>query len=1280
MEPRGPEYLEKRDARGSLTGSLEDAATQEALTTPTTGEKLAATFQTFVPGMAGAASEGTIWSPEYWFQDTKFDKASKEAREVVESVPEQDRMSVYEQGSLYAMKKKANAIKTINSANAITAKMSLPETLLYSTMVMPFDPTLYVGAGVYSRVNAMRKIANTSRKAVVAQDAALAGAENALSEGLVQGFTTEDIAPIGIAFGTGLLLGGGVSGAGNLIGHWSAPSAQKKAFVKDAETADSIHKPTVEEEINWVKDENLRTEDFTDPDRIEIGGSTSARVINKIFGWKITLSPNAQIQKLAYEAKPDSDGYASKRLAALEATKYDTQTFRVSDKNNEVDIAGKENVSDIQYALAGFIGEADMYKSFGYKEYLEEMERYHPDEPMPTLYDFEKKLESYRMDAEGRYNLAKETNKIEILKDEAAMEKLRADIEKEIFDTEVDAEGVVTYKDKRMQEIEPFDPERSATTKMEEVDGEIVTTESTLNKTELQEQYLDSVMNQEVNKLARDMTPSPDISMMPASIQKALMANNQYSARMAEYARASGVDPRGSWDPEMYGHRMYDKEFMATADILEMIDDFTEAILSGAEIRAKGEYVPLTYREVKGTKGMARRGSDGVPELSPDITTKKILEYLKFDKRKKSTPDRYTAEQKRYVTDYMNAKYGGNFIKRVAKMSDEEARDFLVLHELEHNKQVEAFGGDKEFREAYFGGSRDFAAKGNAENKYLTDKAIELEAEANFNAIAALDARIKIQIEARKQAALLVDTIRNSTNMRDMLFSKETLTPSPLRKRNYSLDSSKIEKYLNMNGSEVRQGYHYKMKGTIATQKMFGTSDVNKYMDNLDPRIVGEERKLLRTMFETALGTRQIPSDPGNAYKNIARDIKSFNYLTDAGGFAKYAVSELGVAAAKLGFNNVVKEFPAAAKMIQDMYTVKNINANTPEAARARDVIRAADGYDIFTGMNRSALGDHSDADSMIRSGYNNKVIRTVSEKGRELQETMFKFSGLEGATVFSKIILPRAFMGRLFDNIAAGKNVSESLKRWGMTKQDIDGIKKVLDEKGWDKDKFQDYDFAGWEDQQLAHKVQRMIGRMSRDVILRHESLRLPSWMTDGDSSAIIDLTKQFMSFSMMSYDKLLLAGLNDNKAMAAVGMIGSGAILGAFAHIEEEILVATGVKDHEKAVLPYNENAGQFFRRLAIRQSYASLPGNAMELAGFSEMNGGMFTGNFTSSGSDVSRFMGGPALANVIQLSREGGQFFGDPSIKEGLDIAKAIAPMNNLIWYDWSVRAGIAATGE
>jgi len=1289
MAKFGPMYLEESDPQDSLQGSLREEAAQEAFTTPTTGAKLAATAKTFIPGLAGAATEGSIFSLYNYGENPNFDRTTPEAKALVDSVGIDYKEDVFNQGSLYQMKKKVGAIKSMTEANEVMAKAGIVETLLYSTLAMPFDPTLWVGMGIYSRVNAARKMANFSRKSVAGTDALLAGTENAASEALIQAASTEDTNSVGIAFATGILLGGGVSSTGNLIGHWTETSTVKRKFIKDSETADSVHKPSLEEEGKWVDEMNeeqvvVRTEDFSSADRIEIGGSWIAKKVNKIFGMKFTLSPQSRIVKGAYESKPTSDGHLSKQLAAVETTKYDVQTFTVKDKEGRVNLHARENVSDIQYALSGALGDADMHKTIGYKEMIEEYRVNGVDKKdTPTLKEFEINVEKARYEAEYQYSLSKEKNRNTLFEDDAKVESVKTSVEKELFETEALPDGTIEYVDKHMQEIAPFD----TMTFKKEILAESGDKKTTLTKeseeleiTPAQQDYVDTVMNQEFDKMARDMTPAGDISKLPKSIQTVLNANNRYSKEMADQAKIAGIDPRGAFDPEMYGHRMYDKDMIMTADPKQILDDFTDAILYGPRSIAKGDYKKLDFTVDEKMSGkLAYRKEDGSIILAADITAAKILKHIEFDKRVPSTSKNFVSEQKRYTTDFMKKEYGVDFKKSIEKMSDEEATEFLVLHEMEHNRQVGEMG-DIQFKDEYFRSDQTIAGKGNVDNPWIKDGAIKLEAEANVNAITKVGERIAIRRAARLQADSLIKKLQQSENLVDMLFSKEKKTASALRRRSQSLDSTKISKYLNNNGAEVRQAYHYKMKGEVSTNKMFNTSDVEKYMDNLDPRIKGEERKLLRTMFETALGTRQIPSDPGIAYKNIARDIKAFNYLTDAGGFAKYGLSELGVAAAKLGFENVAKEIPAAARMVKEMYQVKDITANTPEAQNFRDIVRFSDAAEIYQNTNRSAIGDVSDVDTMLKSGYDTNWKNVASEKARGLQETMFRVSGLEAVTVFTKVILPRAFMGRLFDNLAAGKNISNTLERWGMTEQDMIGLKKILDEKNWDKDKFQDFDFASWKDQELAIKVQRTIGRMSRDVVLRHEALRLPAWMTDGDASAIVDLTKQFMSFSMMSYDKLLLAGLNDNKAMAAVGMISSGALLGAIGMIQEELLVAGGVKEREKAILPYNENAGKFFRRLAITQSYGSLPGMALELGGFTDLDGGILSGNFGSSASDVSKFVGGPALQNIAQLTRESSQFIGDPSVKEGLDIVRAITPMNNLIWYDWAVRAGISATGD
>jgi len=1279
-------------ARDSLAGSTRQDQVLGSLDTPTVKEKARASFETFVPGMASLNSKGSIFSPDYYLSEKDLDKSSDEFKKYVMSVPTEDRQNVYNQNSTYAAKLASESINTKRDADKVIAKMGIAETILAATLTMPFDPTTYVFGGAYSKISAARKIAGTSRKMTVAHDALLGATEAATSEALVQAYSTKDGGDVAIAFGTAGILAGGASGIGNLIGHMSAPSMVKKKLVQDMETQPASTKPTTTDEIEYVDEVNAINTNNINPDSIEIDVSKTAKVINAVFGWKFTLSPGAQIQKLFYGSKKGTDGHTSKAIAQVEAMKYDTQTFGVTDSTGRQDLTSPDNVSDIQYNLAGIIGQSDMDLTIAYRKRLEEWE-VDKNGPKPSRFDFEVEVESVRSQLALKYETAKVTNRNIIVEDVKQMESIKQSVEKELYDTEVLPDGTVEYVDKHMEKIAPYkdqkiidqayDGKQTMDIEAEKIAAEqagvSIKTEPEIEKTKAQLDYEDVVREQEIDKLARDATPNSDISHLSEPMMDAITGINRYSYDMAEQAKLAGMDKRSSWDPEMYSHRMYDKDAIANVEYTKVVDDFTEAILTGPRSQAEGKYIEVDYNSVKSfPDGRLAQNNNGKIDILENVSAQDIINYMRFDKRTKSITKTFTKEQKRYVNEYMKNTMGIDLDAELRGLSDAEAKEFLALHEKRHDAQRDKYGDD--YTKEYYSGDRSLAEGGNAENKFLSKRAIEFEADANRQALKDLKKNMAARLAAKKEAQTIVNNINNSGSLRDIMFPQTASTKAPLKRRSLSLNTDKIAPYLNTNGSEVRQGYHYQMKGEISTNKMFNTSKVEEYMKNLDPRIVGEERKLLETMFETALGSRQIPSDPGAAYRSITRDLKTWNYLTDAGGFAKYAVSELGVAGAKLGFNNVMREMPAAAKMVSDMYSLKDINANTPEAIRTREIIRMSEAYEIYSNKNRSALGDTSDLDTMMKSGYDSRLANRVSQSMRGMQETMFKLSGLEAATVFSKLILPRAFMGRLFDNIAAGKDVSKSLKRWGITKQDMEGLKAILDKNGWDKNKLQDFAFDKWEDQVLAHKIQMVTGRMSRDVILRHESLRIPSWMTDGDGSAILDLTKQFMSFNMMSYDKLLLAGMNDNKAMAATGMIASGAILGLFATMQEKLLVAAGVKNEEDAILPTNGNAAKFFRQLAVRQSYASLPGSAMELAGFSDWDGGAFMGNYTTGTRDMSKFIGGPSLNKASNLIGHGSKFLGDPSIEEGLNIAKAVAPMNNLIWYDWAVKAGIKATAN
>lgn len=502
-----------------------------------------------------------------------------------------------------------------------------------------------------------------------------------------------------------------------------------------------------------------------------------------------------------------------------------------------------------------------------------------------------------------------------------------------------------------------------------------------------------------------------------------------------------------------------------------------------------------------------------------------------------------------------------------------------------------------------------------------------------------LEEIMKIVSEPNRIAREIVESARTSQLLIEGSFDVNRFSgaPSFFKRRSLAMkmDVPEIENYMKVGSQKNLAAYDYKIKGEMKVHEVFGTRDVDEFIEQQTKEIYGLDQmsvNILRDMFETAKGTKQIADDPHAWSESLARSANQYTYLAAGGGFMKYALSEAGVIAAKHGFGNMVKEIPYVYNMLKTMYsTAKNgkLDIGNPET---RDMMAFGEVFELYSRRMKSSYSDISAADTLASANAPSTIMgRTDKALGRAQQE-YFKFSGLEGATMFTKMLAARAFMRRLGDVVVLGKVEARDLKRWGFTDSDLGKMKTELDAVGYNGKNNLDFLFHKWSDKQFAHEIKVKINRASQDTILRNQDMHKPFFLSDGKISPIFKTTRLFMSFQFMSQERLLMAGMTDDIARTMAGMGTTAAMLGVAYTISELGALSMG-KDEDKAVLPWNKNAGVFYRQLAMMNSYSGNWGMVGQVFGFRNLDGGMVEGKYGQSGKDVTMFIGGAPLGKAL-----------------------------------------------
>jgi hypothetical protein len=166
--------------------------------------------------------------------------------------------------------------------------------------------------------------------------------------------------------------------------------------------------------------------------------------------------------------------------------------------------------------------------------------------------------------------------------------------------------------------------------------------------------------------------------------------------------------------------------------------------------------IPVKFvKEVAADGRLAQLTKNGVVEVKAGITKAEIVEYL----TKGEGP---TAQQKRVVQEYMRETHGVDLLDEIGKMSDEDAVRFLVAHEKGHVMQKKMYRDKFDYVGSIGkrGISEKYGIMGST-NRFLTDRAIKLETDANQYAL-------KHMRDSQKLHDEVWDTVKNVANPQGM--------------------------------------------------------------------------------------------------------------------------------------------------------------------------------------------------------------------------------------------------------------------------------------------------------------------------------------------------------------------------------------------------------------------------------------------------------------------------------------------------------------------------------
>lgn len=278
----------------------------------------------------------------------------------------------------------------------------------------------------------------------------------------------------------------------------------------------------------------------------------------------------------------------------------------------------------------------------------------------------------------------------------------------------------------------------------------------------------------------------------------------------------------------------------------------------------------------------------------------------------------------------------------------------------------------------------------------------------------------------------------------------------------------------------------------------------------------------------------------------------NFARVMNQTGFAQF--SEVGMAVSRAGVTTFLKNIPALRSYI------KSVKAGT-EAADA--VSRDIEKYWGF-GANQirgQSLSRHMDVDGSIERSRGTKI-----DDGLHMATNITtKFSGLGPITDGLQFISAKAFLNKWADNAVKGTQFlsKKRLAHLGISEDLNERIKDQLKSfsRHSDEEGLGDLNLDDWDDFEAKDALIAAVDRETRRVIQENDIGTLSNWMTHPASKILL----QFRTFSIGSYSKHLLFGLNQKDAMAFQEFSASmvGALIG---YIAKTHLASIGRDDREE------------------------------------------------------------------------------------------------------------------
>lgn len=438
------------------------------------------------------------------------------------------------------------------------------------------------------------------------------------------------------------------------------------------------------------------------------------------------------------------------------------------------------------------------------------------------------------------------------------------------------------------------------------------------------------------------------------------------------------------------------------------------------------------------------------------------------------------------------------------------------------------------------------AVQSDARNEYSSQKALDDDVEDLY----------RILIDKNTQAVMGQG---KGYYTKDLPFEKR------LSERKLYVDESKLGNLVHNNFEDISGMYNYFMSGRMAVQHAFSdavTKDGDLDLSTVTKDLDAKDVKVVTNTIDDLLGVRRINQYGNDVSWQLSRNLMTYNSARLMGGAGGNQLIEMAtIAMMNISRGIVYKKFSQSAQNVSKMLY--------KEQGAQSDLGRVL----LNSGYLESALHAHrANRLADTEAGFNPKMWESALDN---LADFQMKYNGQRYFTALAEDLSG----GAIIEYIKRASPRDEALfSRWGLNMDDVQGLKKVLDE--------DDVNFLDRMSPKQLDKFQLAVNRGVSEWVVQPNSVHLPDWFKGAGPMA--KLVFQFMKFPMIAQETLMRRGWTEDRAGMIAGIVGGATMYTTLKYLREEASVSLGFTDEIDRKYDIFNDTDQFNRTLMESMNY--------------------------------------------------------------------------------------------